>query len=262
LSCKQKQKSDEHFEKRIESSELQTILDSLNVNGAILIFDFNKNSYYANNFQLAEKNSIPASTFKIPNSVIGLETGILQDEKTVFKWNGEKRAFPNWEKDLTLKEAFQSSCVPCYQELAKKIGIERMNDYLAKLNFGEMVVTDETLANFWLIGSSKISPFQQIDFLKRLYTKELPISESTNKTVIEILKIEENINFTLSGKTGLAVHLTNDIGWFVGYLEKNKEVFYFATNISPNDSNMDRNEFLSIRKTATLLALKEMKFID
>lgn len=260
LSCKQK--NNQNSEKRILNSELQTILDSSNVNGTILIFDFIKNKYYSNNFKEAEKKSIPASTFKIPNSIIGLETKNLKDEKTIFKWNGEQRAFSIWEKDLTLKEAFQKSCVPCYRELARKIGIKRMNKYLAELDFGRMDVNKGNLDNFWLIGQSKISPFQQIGFLKRLYNNELKISKSTNETVKSILKIEQNSDFTLSGKTGLGINPNGNIGWFVGFIEKDENVYFFATRISPNRENMNTAKFSSIRKTATLSALKKMEIIE
>ncbi len=174
----------------------------------------------------------------------------------------KKRAFSIWEKDLTLKEAFQKSCVPCYQELAKKIGTKRMRKYLNKLNFGEMKVNYETIDSFWLKGQSKINSFQQIDFLKRLYNKELDISKSTNETVINILKIRENSNFILSGKTGLGINRNENIGWFVGFIQKGKKIYYFATKISPNKLNMPQNEFSSIRKIVTFSALRELKIIE
>lgn len=248
---------------KIQSKELQRILDSSKVNGTLLIFDYQEKKYYSNDFREAEKSVIPASTYKIPNSIIGLESGILENEKTIFKWDGKERSFSFWEKDLDLKEAFQRSCVPCYQELARKIGTKRMNQYLKKLNFGEMDVNNETIDNFWLIGQSKINPFQQINFLKRLHNKELPISKSTTETIINILKIEENENFVLSGKTGLAINSTeSSIGWFVGYLEIEKNIFYFATRISPNRKDMPINEFSSIRKSITISALKKMGILE
>ena len=128
LSCVQgKDNKNNNSVQNIEKRELQAILDSSKVNGVILIFEYQQNKYYSNNFLKAKDGVLPASTFKISNSIIGLETGILKNEQTVFKWDGNERAFSIWKKDLSLKEAFQKSCVPCYQELARKIGIKRMN---------------------------------------------------------------------------------------------------------------------------------------
>ncbi len=202
-SCHPELKTNQSTGKKFINNDFQNILDSSKVKGTILIFDFNNKTYYSNDFSEAAKSAIPASTFKIPNSIIGLETGLLNNEQSIFKWRGDKRAFTMWERDLTLKDAFQKSCVPCYQELAKSIGVKRMHKYLAELNFGQMIVTAKTIDNFWLTGQSGINPFQQIDFLVRLYNNKLKISKSTHATLINILKIKEYTHFTLSGKTGL-----------------------------------------------------------
>ena len=106
--------------KEIIKTEFGNILDSLKVKGSILIYDVKNKIYYSNDFSWAKTGIIPASTFKIPNSIIALETGIIKSDTTVFKWNGEKRRFKKWEEDLTFKKAFQVSCVPCYQEIARK----------------------------------------------------------------------------------------------------------------------------------------------
>lgn len=147
-----------NLEKRISKDSFRQLIDSLNLEGTILIYDLNNNKFYANDFDKAKKMKLPASTFKIPNSIIGLETGIL-NRSTVFKWDGKKRAFKIWEQDLKLQKAFQYSCVPCYQELAKQIGEKRMNEYLQKLNFGNMNVTATNIDNFWLKGASNINQF-------------------------------------------------------------------------------------------------------
>ena len=118
--------------KEIVKTEFGNILDSLKVKGAIVIYDIKNKTYYSNNFDWSKTGIIPASTFKIPNSIIALETGIIKNDSTVFKWNGEKRRFKKWEEDLTFKKAFQVSCVPCYQEIARKVGVKRMKSYLVK----------------------------------------------------------------------------------------------------------------------------------
>ncbi len=247
--------------KRLEKGELQKLLDSKDVGGTILIYDEAKNTFYTNDFEEAEKEYLPASTYKIPHSIIGLELGILEDENIIFKWNGEERMLPVWEQNLSLKDAFQYSCVPCYQEMAREIGINRMQENIEKLDFGKMVITEETIDNFWLIGESVISPFEQIDFLHRLKHGELPISYSTQQTLLSILNIESNEDYTLRGKTGLAINGEYDVGWFVGYLEKDNQTFYLATKLIRNSDKVSRREFQNLRQFVTEEALVMLEYM-
>ncbi len=239
--------------------EFNKTLDSLKVKGAVLIYDVTNKTYYSNDFSWAKNGIIPASTFKIPNSIIALETGVIKNESDVFKWNGEKRWNKKWEKDLTFKEAFQVSCVPCYQEVARKIGVERMKNYLNKLNYKEMVFDSTTIDNFWLDGESKISQIQQIQFLKRFYFSELPISKRTETIVKSIMLMEKTDEYTLSGKTGLSVKNELYNGWFVGYFEAKNKVYFFATNLEPIKKEAYSDEFLSARIMATKAAFKALK---
>lgn len=239
--------------------ELQSVFDSANVNGAIIVYDPQKSVYYSNDFNRSDRGFLPASTFKIPNSLIALETGVIENDSTVIKWNGEKRRLAIWERDLVLRDAFQLSCVPCYQEIARKIGVDRMLKYLKRFEYGNMIVDSSTIDLFWLEGDSKITPRQQITFLEKFYTSELGVSKRTEDIMKRIMVVDSTDQYILSGKTGWAIRNENNIGWFVGYIEKNDEVFYFATNIEPKiDFNMDmfpqiRNEIS--RKAITVLGI-------
>ena len=245
--------------KEIEKSEFGSILDSLKVKGAILIYDVKNKIYYSNDFSWAKTGIIPASTFKIPNSIIALETGIIKNDSAIFKWNGEKRRFKKWEEDLTFKKAFQVSCVPCYQEIARKVGVKRMKSYLKKLNYNGMVFDTLTIDNFWLQGKSKFSQMQQIDFLERLYFSKLPISKRTEDVMKDIMQIEETENYVLSGKSGWGMRNEINNGWLVGYLEINNSVYFFATNVEKEETNVD--EFTTIRLNSTKEAFKKLNLI-
>ncbi|MEM9824935.1 MAG: class D beta-lactamase [Bacteroidota bacterium] len=236
----------------------QTILDSTQVKGAILIYDPQRKVYHSNSFIKAEETYVPASTFKITNSIIGLEMGILQDESTVFEWDGAPRDFPAWEQDLSLREAFQASCVPCYQGLARKIGADSMNAYVQKLDYGKMDIDTNTIDNFWLRGKSRISPMEQVGFLGRLYEGRLPIKNKTMKTLETIMEMESTEEYTLYAKTGLAIDGSKMVGWFVGYQETNDGVYYFATKLEPTSEEMDRADFLPLRRRVTLAALEHL----
>lgn len=233
----------------------QVILDSASVEGAILIFDPAKNAFYSNDFEWCRSGHLPASTFKIPNSIIALETGVISDDSTMIPWDGKKRRMEVWEQDLIFRDAFHYSCVPCYQGIARGIGVERMREYLAKFNYGNMAVDSSTIDIFWLEGSSAISQYQQIDFLDRFYRSELPISGRSDSIMKRMMVIEENDTFKLSGKTGWSIRNGYNNGWFVGYLEKENKVLFFATNINPGvEFNMDL--FPVIRKEITMKALR------
>lgn len=240
--------------------EFGTILDSLKVKGALLIYDVKNKTYYSNDFAWAKTGIIPASTFKIPNSIIAFETGVIQNDSVIFTWNGEKRNNKKWEQDLTFKKAFQVSCVPCYQEVARKIGIKRMKTYLKKLNYPGMIFDTLTIDNFWLSGDSKISQMQQIDFLERLYFSKLPISKRTGNFMKNIMLIEKAKSYTLSGKTGWGMRNEMDNGWFVGYLETNNSIYFFATNVEMKDATMEK--FAPIRLNSTLEAFRKLHIID
>ena len=240
--------------------EFQTIIDSADVNGAILIYDFKANKYYSNNFVWSKKGNLPASTFKVTNSIIAIETGVIETDSSLLKWNGEKRRLPIWEQDLVFKDAFRFSCVPCYQEIARKIGAKKMNEYLDKLEYGNMKVDATNIDVFWLEGESKITQFQQIDFLKRFYQSELEISERTELIMKRMMVIEDNGDYKLSGKTGWSIRNGINNGWFIGYIERQNKTYFFATNIEPKEQ-FDMDLFSMIRKDVTYKAFEQMKLI-
>lgn len=238
--------------------EFQTILGAAELKGAILIYDLDADTFYSNDFEWSATGQLPASTFKIANSIIALETKVVENESTLFEWNGEERRFRSWQQDLVFRDAFHYSCVPCYQEVARNIGAKRMNEHLNKLGFGNMRVDESNIDMFWLQGDSKISQFEQIDFLKRLYLSQLPISERTIQVMKSMIVVEENDAYKLSGKTGWSVNDGHNNGWFVGYVEATNNVYFFATNIEPTDK-FDMNNFASARKDLTYKALKQME---
>jgi len=263
-SCKEHKQKEKEVEvikcRELETSMLSSLLTENKLDGVVLIYDEQKKVYHSNNFEESKVKLLPASTFKIPNSIIGLESGILKDAKSVFKWDGKSRSFPMWEKDLTLQEAFQVSCVPCYQELAIKIGVDTMTSYLARLQYPGMIVNQESLDMFWLKGNSKISPQEQIEFLKRLHKSDLDVSQHATKTMIDIMVIDKNADYSLSGKTGWGIIDDKNIGWFVGYLEVDGKPYFFATAITPH-SDFDMKKFVTMRKEITLKAFGALGII-
>lgn len=256
-----KEYKSDHIETRHLSQKFQSILDTSDVKGSILIYDLEKNNYYSNNFEWANTGRLPASTYKIPNSIIALETGVVENDSTLFKWDGEQRGLRVWEQDLIFRKAFHYSCVPCYQDVARRIGSERMNAYLSKFEYGDIKVDSTNIDVFWLEGESKINQFQQIDFLKGFYKKKLPISERTHSIMTSLMVIEENKGYKLSGKTGWSIRNDSNNGWFVGYIETKEGTYFFAANVEPK-GKFQRDSFIEARKEVVYKALKKLEIID
>jgi beta-lactamase class D len=197
--------------------------------GAFVLYDLNLDRYIRYNPERCAQGFIPASTFKIMNSLIGLETGVIPDENYVIKWDGTRYDIPSWNQDHTLKTAIRNSVIWYYQELARRVGKDRMQYYVDAADYGNKDLSGH-IDTFWLEGGLRISADQQVEFLKQLYQGTLPFSERSMEIVREILVLEQNGSYRLSGKTGSAQRATPHVGWFVGYLETKDNVYFFAAN--------------------------------
>ena len=203
-----------------------------NIQGSIIIFDRNKNLFYQDNNSRNETGFFPASTFKIFNSLVALETGVIKDELAILTWDGIKRDFDFWNRDYNMRQAIKYSAVWFYQVLARKIGHQRMQEYINKVGYGNRNIgLEKDLDRFWLSGELRITPKEQINFLRRLYAGNLPFSERSMNIVKDILIVEQTPEYTLRAKTGWTTAPKPDLGWYVGYLEQNDNVYFFATNI-------------------------------
>jgi beta-lactamase class D len=176
---------------------------------------------------------LPASTFKIPNSLIALETGVVEDpDKDVFKWDGIKRPIEAWNKDHTLRSAIAASAVPVYQEIARRIGQERMQKYVDLFEYGNRNIGGG-IDQFWLTGDLRIDPVQQVDFVDRLRRGVLPISKRSQDLVRDILPVTKVGDATIRAKSGLlgAEIGKPSLGWMVGWAEKGSAQTVFALNM-------------------------------
>ena len=207
----------------------------LGVEGAVIIYDQNQDRTYQYNPERNTTPFIPASTFKVLNSLIALDTGVIADEIAVFTWDGIERAIPAWNRDLNMRTAFNLSAVWFYQVLARRIGYERMQQQVSEVGYGNQTIgRPEEIDTFWLEGDLRITPEEQIQFLRRLYSGDLPFSERAIATVKDIMIVEETPRYTIRAKSGLV----SQLGWYVGYVEQNNNAYFFATNIDvPKESD-------------------------
>lgn len=201
-----------------------------NVNRQFTIYNLNR---------YKDSSFLPASTFKIVNSLIGLQTGKITGENMVIKWDGVVRSHPEWNKDLTMYEAFRVSAVPYYQEVARRIGKDTMQFWLDSLHYGTTKITGP-IDSFWLDNSLKISPDEQLGLVRRLYFDKLPFFNTYQETVKKAMLFEDKPEYKLSYKTGFAFKENgNPLAWVPGYIVENGHPYFFVLNIESSDKNAD-----------------------
>lgn len=210
--------------------DLQAVFADRGVVGTFALFDPATNHLTLVNPARAERRYPPASTFKIANSLIALETGAVADEEEVIPYGGQPQPFDAWEQDMGMRDAIRISNVPIYQEIARRVGLRRMRDWIDRLDYGNEEI-GRVVDRFWLDGPLEISAIEQTHFLARLARQDLPASPRSQSIVRDILRIEEKDGAALFAKTGWFTSAEPNIGWWVGWVERGGKVYAFALNI-------------------------------
>ncbi|MDP3516623.1 MAG: penicillin-binding transpeptidase domain-containing protein [Pseudohongiella sp.] len=217
----------------------RAVLDASGFKGTTLIYDLNNQRWMAGHAELVDTEVLPASTFKLFSSLVALETRVIHAADEIIPWDGVTRGRLETNTDMSLRDAFRISSVPHYQHLVREIGSGRMGVLLREAGYGNMHM-DGGLETFWLSGDLRITPRQQIEFMLRLYNNELPFRPEVIRTVKDIALMEDTESYKLRAKTGLAqVGDGENTGWWVGWVEKNDNVYFFATLLlaqNPDDS--------------------------
>ncbi|HEX8461957.1 MAG TPA: penicillin-binding transpeptidase domain-containing protein [Segetibacter sp.] len=242
-------------------NDLKKFFDENHVEGTFGIFNNGSGDFTIYNLgRFKDSAYLPASTFKIVNSLVGLETGKISDEKMVIKWDGITRPIAEWNRDLTMAEAFKVSAVPYYQEVARRIGKDTMQHWLDTLGYGARYAKAKInkIDTFWLDNSVKITADEQLGLVKKLYFDQLPFQKRTMRVVREVMIQEKNSNYTLAYKTGWGNRENgNRMGWIVGWIEENRHPYFFALNL---DGAPNLNP--EIRMTMLKGILKQLGFLE
>lgn len=216
--------------------------------GCFVLFDQNNNTYTISDKEKVNIRLSPCSTFKVVNSLIGLETGVIKDETMVFQWDGTDYRNKNWNQDQTLDSSIKYSTFWFFQRSSAEVGTNRIQHYLNEINYGNKDISGG-ITVFWEQSSLKISPLEQVKVLRDIYNYNGPFSKRNIDILKKILILSEENGVILSGKTGSGyggngIFLPDDpnegiiTGWFIGYLEKDKNVYYFATHIEGEKNAM------------------------
>ena len=217
--------------------------------GTALVYDEQADRYLVFDRKRAETRVSPASTFKLFNALVALDTGAVKDEYEVIRWDGVKRHFYNCNRDQSLASAMKFSVVWFYQEMARRAGPQRMQGWIDKTDYGNRDIGGG-IDQFWLSGKLRISAVEQIAFLRRLAAGTLPFSARAQETVRRISMVDSAPDYVLHGKTGWAVHedtaRKNDLGWFVGWVEHDGKRWFFAINVDMPNGLMDAPKRIAI----------------
>jgi beta-lactamase class D len=227
----------------VERADLVSVFQSQGVVGTFAVFNSATGQMTVVDAKRAAVRYVPASTFKIANSLIALETGVVKDENEVIPYGGKPQDIKSWEKDMSMRDAIPISNVPIYQELARRIGLQTYATWLTKLDYGNRE-TGTALERFWLDGPLGTSAIEQCRFVDRLALGNLPMSDRSQTLVRDILKLESKDGRTLYGKTGWS----QKIGWWTGWVDDKRKITSFALNMDM-PSVQDAPKRVAIAKT-------------
>ena len=244
---------------------IQGYFEECGVSGTIAIYDNGNDIWFVSDTSDSKIERVPASTFKIINMLIALETNTIKDENAVVKWPGSTDTIkygyrPDIYRDISVKEAFQVSAGWAFIELAKKIGRSTYQKFLGESGYGNADLTEKG-EDFWNFGAMGISPINQVEFLKRLYDGNLPFSDRNMNIVKKVMITEKEKDYIIRSKTGWTREHNTNTGWWVGYLESGQNVYFFATRLI-QDRKFNRSDFSSCRKEITKKVFRDLKIMQ
>jgi len=216
------------------------------VNGSAVFYNIEHDEYRLYNEQACDVQHSPCSTFKIITTLLGLENGIISDENSTMKYSGALYPVDSWNKDLTLKEAFQTSCVWYFRQVIDAVGQNAAQKMLTDIGYGNCDISEWSgsglnpmpdLNGFWLESSLMISPKEQVKVLEKIFDGKTNASPDTISILEKVMLIDQNESTSLFGKTGTG----KNNAWFVGFFEKEAKRWYFAVNLQDANHATGKN---------------------
>ncbi len=228
-------------------ADWQAYFEPKGVRGTFVLYEPALDRYQVFDETRAKQRFLPASTFKIPNALIGLEEGSITDEHEVFRWDGKPKPVPAWERDHTLASGMRESVVWMFQEIARRTGKVRMREWLERLDYGNRDISGG-IDLFWLQGGLRVSALEQVRFLHRLAEGRLPMTQRAQRLVRAALVVEKTRRYTLYAKTGSVPSGRDAVAWWVGWIERQgRPQAYFALNLTPTSRNAYAERFAIAR---------------
>lgn len=195
----------------------------------------------------------PASTFKIPHALAALDAKVISGPHDVFQYDGAETSMTAWKRDHDLASAMRNSVVWYFQRLAERLGAPKEREYLRKFAYGNQDASGP-VTQFWLGSSLQISPNEQLNFLRRFFGNQLPVSPAAANAVRDILvQPRDHIvnalgefpmgapwpaGTTVWAKTGAATDGNKSVTWLVGRIERDGRAWIFVSCVIDNADGM------------------------
>jgi beta-lactamase class D len=239
------------------ADSLKKYFDEYKVDGCFALYDNSRGEHTVYNEKRDTTRYSPASTFKIVNALVALHTGRITNDSTLIKWDSVVRDRPEWNRDLSLYQAFRVSAVPHFQQVARMIGKDTMQKWLDSTHYGNKKI-GPAIDRFWLDNSLLISNDEQVWLAKLLYFRQLPFRHSVQEEVKKMMIQENTTNYQLAYKTGWGKTVSgNELGWIVGWIEENRHVYFFSMNLESADHNINMTV---VRKKILMNILTDIGF--
>lgn len=209
------------------------------INGCAVINDPSNDKYSLYNSSLCEQEASPYSTFKIISTLAGLNNEVIENKESTMNYSGEKYPLSEWNENLSLEKAFQTSCIWYFRQIIDEVGQDEIQSELIRLEYGNCDISEwdgsninpmPDLNGFWLGSSLKISPLEQVQVLKKIFEGESIYSAEHVAILKEIMLVSEDTR-KIYGKTGSG---PDGEAWFVGFAEENDTKKYFAVYLNDN----------------------------
>ncbi len=209
--------------------------------GSFVLYDMAQDTWSIYNREHASLRVSPNSTYKIYDALLGLEEGVITPKDSFIKWNGEHDPFPEWNRDQTLQSAMGFSVNWYFQEIDRRLGNSAVDHYIHKIGYGNEN-TGGSLSTYWMESSLEISPIEQVELLRKLYTNSFGFHLKNINAVKDSIFLTSSESGSLYGKTGTGQIDGRDVnGWFVGYTESSNNTYFFAANILADDEASGSN---------------------
>jgi beta-lactamase class D len=214
----------------VERTDWSALFESAGVVGTFALRKVGSDDTQVYDVERAELPMLPASTFKILNTMVILQTGARSNVDEVLVWDGIDRGVEEWNQDHSLRSGIKVSAVWMFQEMARRVGDDAMADWVDRAEYGNRDIGGG-IDEFWLRGDLRISALGQLDFLERLVTGALPFDDDVMSQAREIIVREEGDDWSWSYKSGTALAAEPTLGWLVGIAERADDDWVFALNI-------------------------------
>lgn len=219
-----------------EEPAVAALFRQAGVEGTFVLLEERSGELRGTNRKRAEQRFVPASTFKIANALIGLSLGAVHNVDEVIPYTGDANPFMReWLEPMGLRGAMKVSNLPLYQELARRIGLQRMREAIVRLGYGNQQIGSD-VTTFWLRGPLAISAVEQTSFLSRLAHRTLPFPDPAMRQVAEITQVDSGPGWSLHAKTGWQNAPGAGVGWWVGWVQRGERITPFALNIAMTSS--------------------------